>query len=191
VLEGRPAPNPFEAALGPRRAGWRHGSATRRVRALGPKEALAAARDGQSAGISSANVIHCSSGVRAAARRDSPSGAAVLGRALELATQVAAVQQCVGARWERGLAPTRGERPSEAAADYVAARELFAEIGNTTAARPYMIMMIGRAAFGQGPSSGPRRVVRDAVRMLKGIGRPRLALRSQRLSRWCSRAGPR
>jgi tetratricopeptide (TPR) repeat protein len=59
--------------------------------------------------------------------------------------------------------------PVEAEADYTAARELFAELGNTNR-EAYMTMMVGRSAFAQGDAERAEKLLRDAVRMLKGLG---------------------
>ena len=57
----------------------------------------------------------------------------------------------------------------EAEADYTAARELYAELGNTTR-EAVTTMMVGRAAFAQGDLDRAEKLLRDAVRTLKGIG---------------------
>lgn len=61
------------------------------------------------------------------------------------------------------------QHPVEAEADFTAARELFAELGNTTR-EAVMVMMTGRAAFAQGSMERAEKQLRDAVRMLRGIG---------------------
>jgi tetratricopeptide (TPR) repeat protein len=69
----------------------------------------------------------------------------------------------------RGWLELVSESPTEAEADFTAARELYAELGNTTN-EAKMTMMVGRAAFALGDLDRAEKLLRDAVRQLKGIG---------------------
>jgi tetratricopeptide (TPR) repeat protein len=90
-------------------------------------------------------------------------------RALELADASGSLFSRASALAVRGWLHLVSEVPIEAEADYTAARELFAELGNTTR-EAGMVMMVGRAAFAQGDVTRAEKYLRDAVRMLKGIG---------------------
>src|SRR5204863_264361 len=70
-------------------------------------------------------------------------------RALELADASGSLFSRASALGVRGWLQLVSERPVEAEADFAAARELFAELGNTTR-EAGMTMMVGRAAFAQG-----------------------------------------
>ncbi|HYA08685.1 MAG TPA: tetratricopeptide repeat protein, partial [Gaiellaceae bacterium] len=59
--------------------------------------------------------------------------------------------------------------PAEAEADYTAARDLYAEVGNAIR-EASATMMIGRAAFAQGDRDRAEKLLRDSVRTLKGLG---------------------
>jgi class 3 adenylate cyclase/tetratricopeptide (TPR) repeat protein len=90
-------------------------------------------------------------------------------RALELAEKSGSLFGKAQALAVRGWLELVGERPAEAEADYVAAQALYSELGNTRS-EAVMTMMVGRAAFAQGDHGRAETLLRDAVRMLKGIG---------------------
>jgi class 3 adenylate cyclase/ATP/maltotriose-dependent transcriptional regulator MalT len=90
-------------------------------------------------------------------------------RALELAEKSGSLFGKAQALSVRGWLELVGERPADAEADYTAARELYSELGNTTR-EAMTTMMLGRTAFGQGDRPRAEKLLRDAVRMLKGIG---------------------
>jgi tetratricopeptide (TPR) repeat protein len=131
------------------------------------KDAMAAAREAERKDLE-ANVIH---GLVTAyvLRLELAEAAPLVLRALELADASGSLFSRASALSVRGWLQLVSERPVEAEADYLAARELFAELGNTTR-EANMTMMIGRAAFGQGAVERAEKLLRDAVRMLKGIG---------------------
>jgi tetratricopeptide (TPR) repeat protein len=131
------------------------------------KDALAAAREAERKDLE-ANVIH---GLVTAyvLRLELAEAAPLVLRALELADASGSLFSRASALSVRGWLQLVSERPVEAEADYLAARALFAELGNTTR-EANMTMMIGRAAFGQGAVERAEKLLRDAVRMLKGIG---------------------
>jgi class 3 adenylate cyclase/tetratricopeptide (TPR) repeat protein len=131
------------------------------------KDALAAAREAERKDLE-ANVIH---GLVNAyvLRLELAEAAPLVLRALELADASGSLFSRASALGVRGWLQLVSERPVEAEADFVAGRELFAELGNTNR-EAYMIMMTGRAAFAQGAVERAEKLLRDAVRMLKGIG---------------------
>ncbi len=131
------------------------------------KEALAAAREAERKDLE-ANVIH-SLVTAYVLRLELPEAAPLVLRALELADASGSLFSRASALGVRGWLQLVSECPVEAEADFAAARELFAELGNTTR-EANMIMMIGRAAFAQGAVERAEKLLRDAVRMLKGIG---------------------
>ncbi|HET8894549.1 MAG TPA: AAA family ATPase [Gaiellaceae bacterium] len=90
-------------------------------------------------------------------------------RAFELADESGSIVGRASALGVRGWLELVTERPLDAEADYAAARDLFAEVGNTRR-EAVMQMMVGRAAFGQGDSVRAEGILRDAVRTLKGLG---------------------
>jgi tetratricopeptide (TPR) repeat protein len=61
------------------------------------------------------------------------------------------------------------ERPIEAEADFVAARELFAEVGNASR-EAITVVMAGRAAFAQGDTTRAEKLLREAERELRMLG---------------------
>jgi tetratricopeptide (TPR) repeat protein len=69
----------------------------------------------------------------------------------------------------KGWVELVSESFAEAEEDYTAARELYAELGNSTR-EAVMTMMVGRAAFALGDVDRAEKLLRDAVRVLKGIG---------------------
>ena len=68
----------------------------------------------------------------------------------------------------RGWLDLLSERPAEAEAAFKAARELYAETGNTTR-EAVVTMMIARAALAEGDLGRTEKLLRDAVRTLKGL----------------------
>jgi class 3 adenylate cyclase/tetratricopeptide (TPR) repeat protein len=90
-------------------------------------------------------------------------------RAFELAEESGSITGRAAALGVRGWLELTTEHPIEAEADYAAARELFAEIGNTRR-ETVMLMFVGRSAFAQGDVERAETLLRDAVRTLKGLG---------------------
>jgi tetratricopeptide (TPR) repeat protein len=90
-------------------------------------------------------------------------------RAFELSEASGSLLSRATALGVRGWFELLQQMPAEAEADYTAARELFAELGNANR-EAVMTMMVGRAAFAQGDGERAEKLLRDAVRMLKGIG---------------------
>ncbi len=90
-------------------------------------------------------------------------------RAFELADASGSITGRAAAHAVRGYYNLVTERPADAESDYSAARELYAEIGNTRR-EAIMLMFIGRAAFAQGHDERAEAILRDAVRTLKGLG---------------------
>ncbi|HEY2074150.1 MAG TPA: tetratricopeptide repeat protein, partial [Gaiellaceae bacterium] len=93
----------------------------------------------------------------------------LIDRAFELADASGSITGRASAHAVRGYYELVTEHPAEAEADYSAARELFAEIGNTRR-EAVMLMFVGRAAFAQGHDERAESILRDAVRTLKGLG---------------------
>jgi class 3 adenylate cyclase/tetratricopeptide (TPR) repeat protein len=131
------------------------------------KASLAAAREAERKDLE-ALVIH---GLVSAyvLRLELDEAAPLVLRALELADASGSLLSRASALAVRGWFHLVSEVPVEAEADYAAARELYSELGNTTR-EAGMIMMIGRAAFAQGDVQRAEKHLRDAERMLKGIG---------------------
>jgi class 3 adenylate cyclase/tetratricopeptide (TPR) repeat protein len=131
------------------------------------KASLAAAREAERKDLE-ALVIH---GLVSAyvLRLELDEAAPLVLRALELADASGSLLSRASALAVRGWFHLVNEVPVEAEADYAAARELYSELGNTTR-EAGMIMMIGRAAFAQGDVQRAEKHLRDAERMLKGIG---------------------
>jgi tetratricopeptide (TPR) repeat protein len=90
-------------------------------------------------------------------------------RALELADESGSVLSRASALSVKGWLELVSEFPAEAEADFTAAREFFAEVGNSSR-EAVMTMMVGRAAFAQGDLDRAEKLLRDSVRALKGIG---------------------
>src|SRR5579859_4597786 len=90
-------------------------------------------------------------------------------RAFELADESGSITGRAAALGVRGWLELVTERPLDAEADYAAARDLFAEVGNTRR-EAVMQMMVGRSVFGQGDSVRAEGILSDAVRTLKGLG---------------------
>jgi len=90
-------------------------------------------------------------------------------RAFELADASGSITGRASAHAVRGYYELVTENAAEAEADYAAARELYAEIGNTRR-EAVSLMFMGRAAFAQGHDARAEAILRDAVRTLKGLG---------------------
>ena len=90
-------------------------------------------------------------------------------RALELADASGSVFSRASALSVRGWLELVSMHPAEAEADYSAARDLYADVGNAIR-EAGMTMMIGRAAFAQGDRDRAEKLLRDSVRTLKGLG---------------------
>src|SRR5581483_4249893 len=90
-------------------------------------------------------------------------------RAFELAAESNSVVGRAGAHHSRGWLELISGAYEESEADYAAAREIWSELGNTTG-EAMSTMMIGRAAYAQGDAERAEKLLRDAVRGLKGIG---------------------
>jgi class 3 adenylate cyclase/tetratricopeptide (TPR) repeat protein len=131
------------------------------------KAALAAAREADRKDLE-ALVIH---GLVSAyvLRLEVAEAAPLLLRAMELADQSGSLLSRASALSVKGWVELVSERFAEAEDDYSAARELFIELGNSTR-EAVMTMMVGRAAFAQGDVDRAEKLLRDAVRALKGIG---------------------
>jgi len=131
------------------------------------EEALAAAREADRKDLETL-VIH--SLVMAYTFRFELAKAGVLVvRALELADASGSALSRAAALSTRGWLHLASERFAEAEADYEAARELYAELGNTSR-ESSMQMMSGRAAFAQGDVERAEKRLREAERALKGLG---------------------
>jgi class 3 adenylate cyclase/ATP/maltotriose-dependent transcriptional regulator MalT len=102
-------------------------------------------------------------------RLDLMAASPLLLRALELADASGSLFSRASALSVRGWLELVSESPVEAEADYAAAREMYAELGNSTR-EAVMTMMTGRAAFAQGDVDRAEKLLRDAIRALKGIG---------------------
>jgi class 3 adenylate cyclase/tetratricopeptide (TPR) repeat protein len=90
-------------------------------------------------------------------------------RAFELADESGSIMGRGGALGARAYLELVTERPLDAEADYVAARDLFAEVGNVRL-EAVMHMFVGRSAFAQGDMERAETILREAVRTLKGLG---------------------
>lgn len=90
-------------------------------------------------------------------------------RSFELAEESNSVVGRAGAHVSRGWMELISGLYEESEADYAAAREIWSELGNTTG-EAMTTMMIGRAAFAQGKIEQAEKLLRDSVRVLKGIG---------------------
>ena len=90
-------------------------------------------------------------------------------RGLELADESGSASSRATALSSRAWLQLVSERPVEAEADYSAARELFAELGNVSR-EGVMTMMIGRAAFAQGEVERAEKLLREAERTIRGLG---------------------
>jgi tetratricopeptide (TPR) repeat protein len=94
---------------------------------------------------------------------------ALVRRALELADESGSAYSRAAALSARGWLHLVSERPAEAEADYAAARELYADVGNSSR-EAIAVMMCGRAAFAQGDTERAEKLLREAERSLKGLG---------------------
>jgi class 3 adenylate cyclase/ATP/maltotriose-dependent transcriptional regulator MalT len=90
-------------------------------------------------------------------------------RAFELAAESNSVVGRAGAHHSRGWLELISGAYEEAEADFAASREIWSELGNTTG-EAMSTMMVGRAAYAQGDVERAEKLLRDAVRGLKGIG---------------------
>jgi len=130
------------------------------------KKALAAAREAERKdleviavrGLIDANVI----------RLELAEAAPLLLRALELADESGSLFSRASALSVKGWLELVSERPAEAEADYTAARELYAELGNSNR-EAATVMMLGRTALALGDLERSEKLLRDSVRMLKGL----------------------
>jgi class 3 adenylate cyclase/ATP/maltotriose-dependent transcriptional regulator MalT len=129
-------------------------------------EALEAARAAERKDLE-ALVIHSLVTTRAMRLEYAKAGTLVV-RALELADASGSAYSRAAALMSKGWVELLSELPAEAEADYTAARALFAELGNTNR-EATATMMIGRAAYGQGDLGRAEKLLRDAIRALKGI----------------------
>jgi class 3 adenylate cyclase/tetratricopeptide (TPR) repeat protein len=165
VLEGQPAWVRFEplhvaAAV----AGWLGDNAAFE---RWSKEALAAAREAERKdleaivlrGLVSAYVLQL----------DIDVATPLIERAFELAEESNSVVGRAGAFQSRGWMELISGSFEEAEADFAAAQELWIELGNT-AGEAHTTMMIGRAAYAQGDVERAEKLLREAVRVLKGLG---------------------
>jgi class 3 adenylate cyclase/tetratricopeptide (TPR) repeat protein len=100
---------------------------------------------------------------------DLEAAAPLVVRALELAEASGSLFSRGVALHSKGWLDLIGEHPAEAEAAFEEARALFAELGNT-AREASQTMMVGRAVFAQGDLVRADKLLRDAVRMLKGVG---------------------
>jgi tetratricopeptide (TPR) repeat protein len=165
VLEDEPADIRFEPLwIASQVAAWLGDGAEFELWA---KEALGAARQAERKDLE-ALVTH---GLVTAyvSRLEFMEATPLLLRALELADASGSLFSRASALTVRGWMHLLGESPVEAEADYQAAHEMYVELGNTTR-EAFATMMIGRAAFAQGELERAEKFLRDAIRMLKGIG---------------------
>jgi class 3 adenylate cyclase/tetratricopeptide (TPR) repeat protein len=131
--------------------------------------AKAALADAQAAGRKDLEAVALNGLVNSYIHKlDQLAAAPLLLRALELADASGSLISRAAALSARGWLNLVSEQPDEAEADFAAAREMYGEVGNT-AREAAMGMMIGRAAFAQGDVDRAEKLLRDAVRALKGI----------------------
>lgn len=90
-------------------------------------------------------------------------------RAFELAEESSSVVGRASASASRGWLELVGGSYEQSEADFSVARELWNELGNATR-EAHATMMVGRAAFAQGDLERAEKLLRDAVRGLKGTG---------------------
>ena len=131
------------------------------------KAALAAAREAERKDLE-AIVVH-SLAQAYVIRLELDEATPLVERALELADASGSVFSRASALSVRGWLELVSMHPVEAEADYSAARDLYADVGNAIR-EAGMTMMIGRAAFAQGDRDRAEKLLRDAVRTLKGLG---------------------
>jgi tetratricopeptide (TPR) repeat protein len=89
-------------------------------------------------------------------------------RAAELAEASGSILGRASSLSVRGWLDLLSERPAEAEVAFRAARELYAETGNTTR-EAVVTMMLSRTALAEGDLEGSEKLLRDAVRTLKGL----------------------
>jgi tetratricopeptide (TPR) repeat protein len=131
------------------------------------KAALAAAREAERKDLEGL-VVHGLAQAYAL-RLDFEHATPLAERALELAEESGSLYSRALALSVRGWLELLGQQAVEAEADYTTARELYAELGNTRR-EAVSAMMVGRAAFAQNEVERAEKHLRDAVRMLKGLG---------------------
>src|SRR3954447_6491605 len=131
------------------------------------KDAIAAAREAERKDLE-ALVIHSLVSTYVIKLELAQAGPLVL-RALELAEESGSALSRAAALQVRGWMHLVSERPIEAEADFVAGRELFADVGNASR-EAIMVMMVGRAAFAQGETARAEKLLREAERDLRGLG---------------------
>jgi class 3 adenylate cyclase/tetratricopeptide (TPR) repeat protein len=102
-------------------------------------------------------------------RLETAEAAPLLERAIELAEESGSLLSRASVLSVKGWLELVSESPVEAEADFTAARELYSELGNSTR-EAVTTMMVGRAAFAQGHVDRAEKLLRDAVRALKGLG---------------------
>jgi class 3 adenylate cyclase/tetratricopeptide (TPR) repeat protein len=93
----------------------------------------------------------------------------LVARATELAEESGSVVSRASALNIRGWLENTKGNPAESEAAFAAARDLYAEVGNTSR-EATLNMMVGRRAIEQGDVERGEKLLRDAVRMLKGVG---------------------
>ena len=100
---------------------------------------------------------------------DLDQASSLVDRAAELAHASGSVLGRAQTHSARGWFEELSGRPADAETEYTAARELYAEMGNTTR-EASMTMRIGRVAAEQGDFARAETFLRNAVRTLKGLG---------------------
>jgi predicted ATPase len=131
------------------------------------KAALAAAREAERKDLE-VLVVHSLANVYIL-RLEVKEAEPMVERAFELAEASGSVFGRASALSVRGWLELVSMHPVDAEADYSAARELYAEVGNAIR-EAAMTMMIGRAALAQGDRNRAEKLLRDSVRALKGLG---------------------
>ena len=131
------------------------------------KAALAAAREAERKDLE-VLVVHSLANAYVL-RLELEEAAPLVERAVELADASGSVFSRASALSVRGWLELVSMRPIEAEAFFTAARDLYAEVGNAIR-EAGMTMMIGRAAFAQHDRERAEKLLRDSVRMLKGLG---------------------
>ena len=94
--------------------------------------------------------------------------APLVARAAELAEASGSILGRASSLSVRGWLDLLSDRPAEAEAAFTAARELYAETGNTTR-EAVVTMMLSRTALAEGDLERSEKLLRDAVRTLKGL----------------------
>jgi len=94
--------------------------------------------------------------------------APLVARVAELAEASGSILGRASSLSVRGWLDLLSERPAEAEAAFTAARDLYAETGNTTR-EAIITMMIARAALAEGDPDRAEKLLRDSVRTLKGL----------------------